>query len=90
MQSVSWPQNQGTLCGEADAGDSTPSLRYYTFVDVDVCVSVAARDHVAGNARREIKSVYGKQSATKHTEPQSANSRIWNSVVRESMNSWTI
>jgi hypothetical protein len=54
--------------------------------DVDVCISVAAKDHAAANARRGIRFVNGKRSATKHPELQNASTKIWNSVVQLSTN----
>jgi len=90
MQNMSRPQDQGTLCSKADIGDRSILLHCHVDFDIDVFISVAERGHAASNARTETRFVNGKHSATKHPGPQSANIRIWNSVVRTSMNSWTV
>jgi len=69
-----------------DTGDGTPSLHHYIDVDVDVCISVAVIGHGAGNARRGIRFVSGKHSATKHPGLRSASTWIWSSVVPVSTN----
>ena len=86
MQSMPWPQDQGTLCDEGPTGDGTPSLGNSISVNIDVCISVAVRGHAASNARCEISSVNGKHLAMKHPELQSASIRIWKDEVRVSMN----
>lgn len=51
MQTVSWPQNQGMLDGEANTGNGIPLLHLYIVVDFDKCISVAAKDQAVDNAR---------------------------------------
>lgn len=60
MQNMPCPQDQGMFWGTVDTRDSTPVLHRQIGVDIDVCISVAAIDHAAGNARHEIRFVNGK------------------------------
>jgi hypothetical protein len=48
------------LHDEANTGNGTPPLHLYIGVDVDVCISVAAKGHAVDNARCEIRFVNGK------------------------------
>lgn len=51
MQTVSWPQNEGMLDGEANTGNDIPPLHLHIVVDVDKCISVAVKDRAVDNAR---------------------------------------
>jgi hypothetical protein len=87
MQSMSWPQNQGTSLVRPCLSMTHDRRLVMTGKDFDVCISVAARGRVVVNARCEIKSVNGNWLATKLRKlRKSANISIWNSAVQASTN----